>query len=130
MKEMVYQVEPKREVLFSGEYKGYKFYIINLGTHPVAYVNVKKGHKYRYKNYGEIDINVHGGLSYSEKAINTGDKIKQGWFIGWDYAHAFDYTGYEMPFTMKLQTKTKKWTTKEIFEDTKSVIEQLIESEK
>lgn len=38
MKEMVYGATPKCEVLHHGEYKGYKFYIINLGTHPTAYV--------------------------------------------------------------------------------------------
>ena len=31
MKEMVYQKSRKIEVLYNGEYKGYKFAILNLG---------------------------------------------------------------------------------------------------
>lgn len=40
-KEMVYQSGRIREVLFRGQYEGYKFAIVNLGTHPVAYVECK-----------------------------------------------------------------------------------------
>lgn len=129
MKEMIYSSEPKRELLVQGIYKDYKFYIINLGTHPVAYVNIKKGHPYRYEHYSEMNIDVHGGLTYSEKAINTGNSVCVGWFIGWDYAHCDDYYGYEEALPFELRTNGKKWTTEEIFEDVKSVIKQLIEKE-
>ena len=41
MKEMVYSSTHTKEVLHSGEYKGYKFCILTLGTHPTAYVECK-----------------------------------------------------------------------------------------
>ena len=46
MKKMVYSSKRKRELLDSGEYLGYNYYILNLGTHPTAYVEIPKNHKY------------------------------------------------------------------------------------
>lgn len=129
MKEMIYQAKNKREILFRGKYKNYDFYIINLGTHPTAYIDVKNT-KYQYRHCDNIEILVHGGLTYSEDHLNIGDEVVSGWFIGWDYAHYNDYFGYEEVLPFKLRTNGKKWTTKEIFEDVKSVIEQLIKEEK
>ena len=128
MKEMIYQAKNKCEVLFSGKYKNYDFYIMNLGTHPTSYVDVKNT-KYRYKHYDNIDILVHGGLTYSDDHLNISDEVVNGWFIGWDYAHCDDYYGYEEALPFELRTNGKKWTTEEIFEDVKSVIKQLIEKE-
>lgn len=125
MKEMIYQAKNKREVLFSGKCKNYDFYIMNLGTHPTAYVDVKNT-KYQYECYNNIDILVHGGLTYSDDKLNIDDAVINGWFIGWDYAHCDDYLGYEEELPFELRTNGRKWTTKEIFEDVKSVIEQLI----
>lgn len=52
MKKMVYQAERVGvEVLHNGEYKGYKFAILSLGTHPTAYVENKNG----YSSYEEAD---------------------------------------------------------------------------
>ena len=39
------------------------------------------------------------------------------WFIGWDYAHAFDYSGLYMEDYPSINDKCKKWTTEEIIED-------------
>ena len=133
MKEMVYQSNRKTEVLYSGTYKDYEFYILNLGTHPTAYINVKNNMLLNKKNYDDININVHGGLTYSKDYLNINDveEIK-GWFIGWDYAHFGDFSGYDFMFStihhdfISSLNQNKKWTTKEIYEDVKSVIEQCI----
>lgn len=66
MKQMEYSSERKREILFEGKYRDYQFYILNLGTHPTAYVEIPKENKLYEKDYDEIDIDVHGGLTYSE----------------------------------------------------------------
>ncbi len=129
MKEMLYQPEKKIEVLYNGIYKGYEFYILNLGTHPTAYVNVKNNVLLNKKNYDDIDINVHGGLTYSEDHLWIENKKEiKGWFIGWDYAHAGDFSGYYFNFNNFISTLklNKQWTTEEIYEDVKSVIEQCI----
>ncbi len=45
----------------------------------------------------EIDLDVHGGLTYSNNYLCISENKKvEGWiFIGWDYAHYGDYAGYE-----------------------------------
>ena len=131
MKQMEYQAKRKIELLDSGKCMNYNYYILNLGTHPTAYVEVPKDHKYYLKNYDEIDIDVHGGLTYSDNyLIVEGEKITNCWFIGWDYAHFGDFIGYELNYPMEFRTNGKKWTTEEIQNDVYEVCKQLFEAEK
>ena len=127
MKEMIYQKDRKVEILYNGTYKDYDFYIMNLGTHPTAYVNVWNNKLLSGKDYDEIDIDVHGGLTYgSDHLFISNEEEIKGWFIGWDYSHYNDYAGYESEMPEGLRMNGKKWTTEEIYEDVKSVIEQCI----
>jgi len=97
MKEMVYTSERKREVLDTGYFHGFFYYILNLGTHPTAYIRIPESHSCYKKDYDEIDIDVHGGLTYAKDYLHVENNVKmEGWFIGWDYAHAGDYMGYYM----------------------------------
>lgn len=41
MIEMIYK-RATQELLYQGEYKGYRFFIVSYGTHPCAYVENKK----------------------------------------------------------------------------------------
>lgn len=127
MKEMIYQAERKIEVLDTGTCFGFFYWILNLGTHPTAYIKIPKNHKYYVKEYGEIDIDVHGGLTYARDYlyINETQKI-DGWFIGWDYAHYLDYGGYEEKLPENLRTGGKKWTTEEIRKEVYKACEQLV----
>lgn len=114
MKEMIYDKHLKRLLLDSGTCCGYNYFILNLGTHPTAYVEIPITSKLYKKHYDYIDIDVHGGLTYSEDYLDIGDDVLKGWFIGWDYAHFEDYMGYELNFPPELRTNGKKWTTEEI----------------
>ncbi len=130
MKEMIYSFERKIEVLDTGYCLGLLYYILNLGTHPVAYIKIPKGHKLYNKDYDdiyrEVDIDVHGGLTYSSNHLWISENQKiEGWFIGWDYAHYGDYAGYEEIMPKQYRTKGKKWTTKEIFTEVKEVCYQI-----
>lgn len=129
--EMKYSANRKLETLAYGFYKGYEFRILNLGPHPTAYVNIPANHPCFGKSYNEIydygiDIDVHGGLTYSNQKLRTESDYLVGWWIGWDYAHYDDYSGFEETLPNKLQTHGKKWTTLEIFEDVKCAINKLI----
>jgi hypothetical protein len=67
-----------------------------------GYVLLPKGHKYHGISYDEIDLDVHGGLTYSEhiskdflkRSDLTDDEIEQidldSWCIGFDTAHYGD----------------------------------------
>lgn len=132
MKKMIYSSKRKIELLGKGKYLDYNYYILNLGTYPTAYVEIPKNHKYYLKDFYEIDIDVHGGITYSDNYlfINENEKITNCWFIGWDYAHLGDYDGCEMIMPEEFRVGGKKWTTMEILQDVRSVCKQLKESEK
>ena len=126
IRQMKYKTERIRELLCNAIYRGYHFYILNLGTHPTAYVEIPKISKFYRKHYNDIDILVHGGLTYSDDELRISDntKMANSWFIGWDYAHIGDYMGF-----IDLEKNGKKWTTEEIIEECFNVIDQLIEGE-
>lgn len=127
MKEMVYQKEPKREILFQGEYNGLKFAILSLGTHPVAYVECKIKTITSYRDPRLEELEVHGGFTYFGRGYWNEKDFSL--YLGWDYMHFLDYKGY---FTENdpLNLCTQKWTTAEIYEEVKSVIEQLSQLKK
>ena len=68
MKEMIYSADKKNEVLHSGEYKGHKFTILNVGTHPTAYVECKLDNCNSYYDERLDVITVHGGFTYYGQA--------------------------------------------------------------
>lgn len=103
------------QIIAKGKYKDFPFYVLNLGTHPCAYVDVFNT-RFRYMNYTLIYVFCHGGLTYSNETLACVDD--EGWFIGWDYAHYMDRCG-EYP--------GREWSTSEIVEECQRVIEQLVE---
>lgn len=132
MKPMVYTTTWLYECLYEGYYKDYHFAILSMGTHPCAYIEIPENHKYYAKKYNDMDIYCHGGLTFSSaKGLGCPDDdfYRKGFWIGWDYAHCSDYLGSELAMSFKLQTYDKKWTTEEIYEEIKDVIEQLINSD-
>lgn len=132
MKEMVYTPTRNITLLDAGMYKGIEYLIVSYGTHPCAYIKVPRDHKYFGADYNEVPLYVHGGLTYGgdlaylnaniEPIINNAD-----YWLGWDYAHAGDFTGYYLIFGGPLLMNEKKWTTDEVF---KQVIQAIDEFKK
>ena len=121
MKEMIYQANRKIETLDTGYCLGLLYYIMNLGTHPTAYVKIPENHRYYKKDMNKIDIYVHGGITYSRNYLFLENNQKiEGWFVGWDYIHYGDYAGYEEKMPKKLQTGGKKMEYKRNFKRCKS----------
>lgn len=120
---MVYQNKRVIDMLDEGTYKDYHYAIVSLGSHPCAYVELPKGHKWYGKDYDDIPVSCHGGLTYSRIGLlsPSSDYHKNGFWIGWDYAHYGDYCGWHGDFC----SYDKKWATEEIFQEIKEVIEQL-----
>lgn len=129
MKQMTYGKDRKIELLDTGKYLGFTYYILNLGTHPTAYIKIPENHKYYEKDYDEINLDVHGGLTYSSKQLCLENEVIEGWFIGWDYAHYGDYLGYEEMFSREFRTNGKKWTTEEILKEVKEACRKLLKEE-
>lgn len=126
MKNMLYKQERVKEILYSGEYKGRKFAIVSLGTHPCAYVSITENDK---NTDSSKEVLVHGGLTYIGPAHWNTTYTDSNEYIGWDYAHAGDYwAGFDIGITFVGEISYlngKKWTTQEIFDEVKQVIEQL-----
>jgi hypothetical protein len=110
------------EILVNEEYLGHEYLILNLyGRYPTAYVRLKDNEI--LNDYDDYEIEVHGGLTFLGTPLTRED----GTWLGWDYGHYCDYNYYleDLYNDMNL-SKKKKWTTEEIQEEAKSVIEQLI----
>lgn len=124
IKPMEYSICGKIDVLAHDTYKGYEFAIISFVTHPCAYVGIPIGHRFYKKEYYEeiFDyIPAHGGLTYSEMGVYG--HMQDKWVIGWDYGHYGDYVPWE------LFSEGKRWTTEEILEEVKDVIDEIIKEE-
>ena len=77
---------------------------------------------------GEIDLDVNGGVTYSNEGLNISENQRiEGWFVGWDYAHYGDYTGFNLIYPDEYVYWRKKWTTREIYEEVRQACYQLNE---
>lgn len=68
-----------------------------------GYVGVPKGHRLYEKNYDYEDFEVHGGLTFSDKCMDTSDESigichpetgcanKNVWWLGFDCLHFDDF---------------------------------------
>lgn len=76
MKEMKYQSQFKSEVLDTGFCFGLLYYIMNLGTHPTAYIRIPNGdmqeeiRKAISKQFA-IGIDIGEGVSRSGQSIKN-----------------------------------------------------------
>lgn len=70
--------------LSKGTHAGFAWRVLHNGIgYRCGYVLIPEGHLWHGKDYGEIDADVHGGLTYSE------DEQGEYW-IGFDCAHSGD----------------------------------------
>lgn len=79
--------------------------VINTGQYN-GYVNLPIGHPWFGKNYAEINVSVHGGLTFSQE---TGSF----WTIGFDTCHGGDTFDY--------------WTFDRVHEEAANLLQQCLE---
>jgi len=68
--------------------------------HWCGYVGVGPGHPSHGKGYNDVDVDVHGGLTFADKCVGTPERgvchVPEAgepdhvWWLGFDCAHAFD----------------------------------------
>jgi hypothetical protein len=105
------------------KYRGFFYKILDLGSHPTAYVEIPEGHILFQVKYDDIDISIHGGLTYSNLEEDG------NYWLGWDYAHFGDY--YNHKFSPPLSNEPDRhWTLAEIEKDCKDAIRQIIKIKK
>lgn len=126
MKEMIYTHEEYGEIIEEGTIDGYDWIIVSYGMWPAAYVKLQQDHPYYNKSYDDMNITAHGDITFAEHEYHPhidGIEPRKGFWIGWGYDHLKDFTkvhAERQPYPYE-----KVWTTEEIFEHVKSVIEQL-----
>ena len=126
-KKMIYSKFPTVELIATDEYKGYEYAVVNYGTHPCCYVKLYRDHPFFGHDHNRISLSCHGGLTYSKNHVQAiSDNLdSDGWWIGWDYAHAGDYVSY---FSREEGINLKRWSTEELIEDCQYVIDQVVEA--
>lgn len=78
--------------------EGYRCVIVgqNLG-HRCGYIAIPKGHEFYGVGYEDIDIDVHGGWTYSENSKWEYPVIANDiWWIGFDCGHYCDGKDLEL----------------------------------
>ena len=110
--------EPER--VADGFYRGFHFYILTMGSHPCAYVDV--GHS----EFLADEINCHGGITYGDNILAT--VPEKSYFIGWDYAHYNDYLAFNDRLAKEFGEpyRAHKYTISEIVKECANVIDQII----
>lgn len=101
-----------------------KITFFTLPTPPIGmsvgeangYAIIPKGHPMHGKNYDDIPVDIHGGLTFSAPA----DKLdwpeipatqKDGWVVGFDTCHFMD--------------TPERWPTSAVLDEAKNLAEQL-----
>lgn len=80
------------------QHAGYACLIVRVphSGHLCGYVGVDSSHPYFGKEYGECNVDVHGGLTYSDKCQGSICHIPEPgmpdevWWLGFDCAHLGD----------------------------------------
>lgn len=94
-------------------------------SHLCGYVGLSEGHKAFGKLYDEIEVTVHGGLTYSEFELceYIGPRL---WWIGFDCNHSEDFSPYKSAL---INTYTEVYRTfGYIFSQLQSLTRQLQET--
>lgn len=75
-----------------GYVDGVAYTIVDTGSHPCAYIGLPDTHPFASMTDEMIPLEVHGGITY--KSYSNRFPYPDLMWIGWDYAHYGDYTGY------------------------------------
>lgn len=79
-------------LLAKGEHLGFEWEVTNNGIgYRCGYVRVPLGHPWHGKDYDDIDVEVHGGLTFAEMDADChkGGEDNAYW-VGFDCAHYMD----------------------------------------
>lgn len=92
------------DVLAKGEHKGFQWMIVHNGSgYRCGYVRVPQGHPWHGKDYDDLDVDVHGGLTFAAPDKPCDEKGEDNaWWLGFDCAHADDAPDALLPGGDKL----------------------------
>jgi hypothetical protein len=83
-------VKHPERLIEKGEHAGHQWNITNNGIgYRCGYVRVDKGHPW-FGSRGDIDAEVHGGITFSDFDVSCGKGPDDGYWVGFDCAHSGD----------------------------------------
>lgn len=110
------------------------------GGNRCGYVRVSPSHPDHGKEYDDVDVDVHGGLTYAALEPCTDHADGQGYWFGFDCAHLGDASydpnnlpGHEIAFRAKYPEFTEHnrsehfWSEQEVIAETERLARQLAE---
>lgn len=94
-------IERPEDILATGKHLGFEWAVAHNGMgYRCGYVRVPLGHPWHGKSYNDLDVDVHGGLSFAEPDEPCdGPGTDADWWLGFDCAHAFDAPDPELPLS-------------------------------
>lgn len=101
------------------KHKGLKCVVLFVGgSHRCGYVGVPEGHRAFGVDYDDVNMSVHGGLTFSDYGkANDVLKGSDTYWLGFDCAHYGDKTSFS--------SEGHFWTLEEAVKETESLAEQL-----
>jgi hypothetical protein len=111
-----------------GYVNGIAYTIVDTGSHACAYVGVPDTHPFSGMTDETIPLEVHGGITYKSYNVRRFPYPNLMW-IGWDYAHHGDYTGYTSKLGIVGSDNTKH-TFEMVHVDVMDAIKQIIKFDK
>ena len=96
---------------------GLRFLVLRGVGSLCAYVGLPLGHSLAGHGYDDVNIDCHGGLTYSAKG-NSEFLPKDHWWYGWDYCHYMDASLLPFPSL----SEGHKWLVKEVEEDSRGAL--------
>lgn len=95
---------------------GKPFRVLARNSHFCAYIGIDSHHRLYKAKYRDIDLDVHGGLTFSGMGDNHHFLEDDIWWLGWDYAHAGDFY-YKPPHLAENKFNDRDWTLREVIND-------------
>ena len=122
------------ELLYNDIWEGMHYYIVSMGTHPCAYIEIPLNNQLiKMPELLAFEYLAGNEISYRENYLRTSegtimDSTDHSLFIGWDHAHSTDYVGFMESELSSLfdYSDLHKWTTEEMIEECKRAIDDLL----
>ena len=92
-------IDRPEDILSKGEHHGFEWMVIHNGSgYRCGYMRVPLGHPWHGKSYNDLNVEVHGGLTFARADVPCdAPGADTDWWLGFDCAHAFDAPDPELP---------------------------------